>query len=245
MELTKLEIESDLFKRNVFQLEDIIEGNEFTLLEKSIIKAYNPYYLQCIAESSDIKLIHSLEDAGFRFIEFRVIKTLEAHDFANVGYNAFYPYQLHLITEKSSLAKAEQLLFDKYSDDRFAKDPLIKNNISKARIVSYLHKSFSNQSNEFIYGLINYNTGELVAFKSGEIISKNEALFYLTGAVKNSEHSKYCNILETLLISALLAKGVIRIHAITSGFNVPELNLSTHDLNYKIKSTKVILRKLY
>ena len=36
MKLNKLKIESALFKRNVFQIEDISEGQEFNLREKSI-----------------------------------------------------------------------------------------------------------------------------------------------------------------------------------------------------------------
>jgi len=111
-------------------------GWEFIQQKESIIKEYNPYYLQCSVESSDIQLIHTLENEGFRFIEFRVIKVMSAHDFIAVGTNTFYPYQLHAITNDSQITKIEKLLVESYSDDRFSGDPLIKKNISKASVLT-------------------------------------------------------------------------------------------------------------
>ena len=150
-----------------------------------------------------------------------------------------------MITDQINLEKTEQLLIDGYADDRFSKDPLIKNNISKARLIGYLHKSFSNQPKEFLYGLINASTSNLVAFKTGEFINKNEVLFYLNGGLRNDGHTEYSNMLELSLINSLTEKGVKWFHAISSGLNLADMNLSKLGLNYNIESTKIILRKLY
>ena len=245
MEIIKLEIETDLFRKNVYQLDDIFDGKEFYEQEEIIYKDFKPYYIQCLVESADIKLIHSLEDIGFRFVEFRVINTLLSQNFNLISDNAFYPYQLQLITNKLIFKKAELLLKESFSDDRFSNDPLIKKNISKDRIVSYLHKSFVNQPGEFLYGLINATTDEMVAFKSGEIFNNNEVMFYLNGSKKKQDDSKFYNMLDNLLISSLITQGIIEFHSITSGYNFKELNLYTHNLNFNIQSTKVLLRKIY
>lgn len=245
MKINKLEIESSLLRKNVFQIDELLNGDEFNKQEEDFVKKHKPFYVQCILESSKIKLIHSLEDAGFRFIEFRVTKTLNSNTFNPVGENVFYPYQLHQITEESYFSSTKQLLLDSYADDRFSKDPLMKNNISKARLLGYLQKSYANQPQEFLYGLINANTGDLVAFISGEFIRKNEVQFYLNGSLKGNENSKYGNMLDILLIGLLVANGIKWFHSISSGLNIFELNLTTRDLPYRIEATSVILRKIY
>ena len=189
-------------------------------------------------------MIHSLEDVGFKFIEFRLTKTLDLQTLNAIGKNVFYPFMLHSITDEKIYTTAKKLLFSDFHDDRFSKDPFIKKNISKARLAEYLRKSFTHQPKEFLYGLINVNSHELVAFKSGELMHKDEAAFYLTGSIKNQEN-KYRNMLESLLISELKEKGVKWIKSITSGLNVIELNLTTRDLPYRIESSSVILRKIY
>ena len=53
------------------------------------------------------------------------------------------------------------------SDDRFTRDPLISNDIARKRLELYITKSLSSYPWQFVYGLFNSQTEELIGFRTG------------------------------------------------------------------------------
>jgi len=245
MNLSKLQIESDLLSRNAYQLINLTDYKEFKKKEEKLVLRYKPYYLQCSIPSSKLQLIHCLEENGFRFVEFRLRKTLNLNNYEHINSMAYYPYKLIVIQEDSQKKCAEKILLSNYSDDRFSNDPLVKSNIAKKRLLDYLNKSFLNYPREFIYGLVDHNSNRLISFMTGENINQKEVVFYLTYVDINFDKEKFFQIIETLVISELHRMGIIFIKSITSGFNVSELNTSINKLNFVVDETFIILRKIY
>ncbi|MCF8380686.1 MAG: hypothetical protein K9H49_14005 [Bacteroidales bacterium] len=245
MNIKKLEIESTILGKNIYKLEEITAKNSFKKEESSIIKKYSPFYIQCTIDAGELDSIHKMEDAGFRFVEFRYKKTLDINTFHSISEFAFYPNIIKLIADKEDYEKAELLLKNSIADDRFSRDPIIPAELSQNRLQAYLKKSYDNYPDEFIYGLFNKNTGELLAIKTGEIKSKIEATFSQTALKEDLDIEKLTYMIDALIISKLKEAGTTIFSTVTSGFNMMEMDLHISGLKYKIVSTSVILRKIY
>ena len=245
MKIKKLEIESKILGREVYQLVETIDGKDFLSEEPSIISNNEPFYIQCLIDASELETIHSMEDAGFRFAEFRFKKLLDINSFQNVGELAFYPYLIKSIRDEKDYKKALLLINNSKPDDRFSRDPVIPEELSQKRLKVYLKKSFDNYPNEFIYGLFNKNTNELLAIKTGEIKNKDNIAFSQTALKRNLDKEKFTYMIDALLISQFKEKGFRIFNTVTSGFNMMEMDLHISGLKYKIVSTSVILRKIY
>lgn len=245
MNFQKLEIESKILGKNIFKLEEIRAKDSFINEESQIIKKHTPFYVQCTIDAGDLQTIHKMEDAGFRFVEFRYKKNLDINSFHSISEMSFYPNIIKEITDGIDYQKAQQLLKDTQADDRFSRDPIIPEELSQNRLQAYLKKSYDNYPNEFVYGLFNKNTNELLAIKTGEIKSKTEATFSQTALKEDLDIEKFTYMIDALIISKLKENRTTIFSTVTSGFNMMEMDLHISGLKYKIVSTSVILRKIY
>lgn len=245
MKIKKLEIESKILKRKVYQIEIISSNGFLAENEANLISKYNPYYIQCQIDASDLGKIHALEEAGFRFAEFRFKKLLDNNSFHRINDLTFFPYILKFIVDESEFRKAKTLVKESKSDDRFSSDPKIPKKISQQRLQAYLKKSFENFPEEFICGLYNKNTNELLAIKTGKINNQQEVTFAHTALNQKIDVEKFTYMIDALLISHFMEKGLEFFYTITSGFNLMEMDLHISDLKYKITSATVIVRKIY
>lgn len=213
--------------------------------EPKWLKQYHPLYVYCKIGSTDLKSIQALEQAGFGFSEFRVYTQLQLKNTFSGGYDAFYPYRLIQLTEKDQLKQAQKLLLKNRPDDRFFHDPLLKKAISRDRELHNLEKSFRSYPTEFILGLFNTTSGKLVAFRSGAIRQKRIADYYLSAITSGVDKNQFAEILDHSCIAYLHDKGVSSINAVSTGFNIDELNRLTQKHNFRILSTEVVMRKIY
>jgi hypothetical protein len=245
MKITKLDIESGILGREVYQIEEIKDGRSFLDLEVSIINEYKPFYIQCMFDAGDLSAIHSMEDAGFRFAEFRLKKLLDINAFQSVSELAYFPYYVTSFRDKVNFKKAQQILKTSSQDDRFSRDPAITDDLSQKRLQGYLKKSFDNEQSEFLYGLFNRNTDELLGFKTIEIKNENQVVIFQTAIDEELDIKKFNYMLDVLIISKLIENGFNNFYAITSGLNLMEMDLHLSTLKYKNISSSVILRKVY
>lgn len=245
MRIKKLEIESNILGREVYQVEEIEDGSSFTSEEPTIISKYHPFYIQCMIDAGDLATIHAMEDAGFRFVEFRLKKMLDVNSFQNIGEYSYFPYYVKTFRDEQNLKKAQQILKSSSPDDRFTRDPIIVDDLSQNRLQGYLQKSFDNSSSEFLYGLFNKNTDELLGFKTIEIINEDQVIFCQTAIKDDLDTKKFTHMLDSLIISQILESGIQSFYAITSGLNLMEMDLHLSVLKYKNVSSTVILRKVY
>ncbi len=245
MKITKLEIESGILGKEVYQVEDMKDGKTFLQKEPGIISEYHPYYIQCILDAEDLHTIHSMEDAGFRFVEFRLKKMLDIHSFHSVSEHAYYPYYVKTFRDEKNFRIAQQLLAGSTRDDRFTRDPYIEDDLARKRLQGYLKKSFDHPESEFLYGLFNKSRDGMFGFKTIEIKNDEQVLFCQTALQEEIDQQKFTHMLDSLIISQLYEEGYRSFYAITSGLNLMEMNLHISVLKYKNVSATVILRKVY
>ena len=201
-------------------------------------------YVYCQVDAMDIQSIHQLEKAGFCFSEFRIHTSLNTGD-ANVSTRSFFPYQADLIGDEDQIAVAVEILKSTHDDDRFSCDPLICKTFSKERVVENLMKSFRSYPDEFVLGLFNTHTDQLVAFRSGAFISPTEVHYYQFGIAAAYDLDHTANMLESFTIELLKSRGVQIISAVSTGFNINELNRLIKYNDFKINSSAVIMRKIF
>ena len=236
--------ESEVFNGRFIELCNWESHDEIIEMEPAIRKSHNPRYIFCAIDSYEVKAIQKLEKHGFRFSEFRVISFLTL-DKKTVSDFSFFPYKVEKVRNEKYLEEIIHNLIPKFSDDRFFNDPLIDKNIAKQRELENIKKSFSSPSQEFILGLFNIQTKKLIGFRSGCYRSQIAADYYLYGIFDGFDTEHFSQILEIGCINYLFKQGVQFIYTVSTGFNITELNRLIKHHGFKIKSTKVLLRKIY
>lgn len=201
-------------------------------------------YVYCELPATDLVAIHALENAGFRYSEFRIKSTLNT-DVATYSTRAYFPFVAEIITEKVVCDQAISMLNQNPCDDRFSNDPLLNKNFSAQRNAHNLKKSFRSWPNEFLLGIFNTHTLELVAFRSGAVFNKTEAHLYQYGIASSNNFDHTADMMEAFTIEYLKQQGIKYIHAVSTGFNIPELNRLTQNHGFKMVSSHIILRKMF
>lgn len=240
MKTKTLHTESSLLGLKVLKLENWENIEEVA----NFIPHEFPAYVYCEISATDLAGIHQIEQAGYRFSEFRiksVLKTSES-DFNTRG---FFPFTAEIITENTLLDEAISILNQNPCDDRFSNDPFLKKDFAAMRNVQNLTKSFNSWPNEFLFGVFNSQTSELVAFRSGAIFNKTEAQLFQYGVAADTDFCHTAEMLEAFTIAYLKEKGVFYIHAVSTGFNIPELNRLIKSNGYDIVSSTMLLRKIF
>lgn len=243
MKITVLPLESHLLGGNVIKLRDWDSAGEIIAAEKEIISRHTPVYIYCEVPATALSTIHQLEAAGYRFSEFRIHSTLNTDD-TEIFTRHLYPYEARLIGDEEELENAIKMLQNAKQDDRYSRDPLLDPAFSAKRNIANLRKSFSNFRDEFLLGMFNSQTNEMLAFRSGGYLSKSEAHYYQYAVSPNHDFAHIAGMLEVFTIAFLKQKGVKLIHNISTGFNISELNRMITNHDFVIIANHVLLRKL-
>ena len=168
MEYSVLNIESKLFGRKVLMLDESVTPEAYVSEIGDLIKKENPWYMNRLCDSTDLKTIHAFEELGFRFVELRMFRYLRIENM-HMGARSFFPWEVIELGEEHIPAIVD-IIRSYPSDDRFSRDPLVPAGASLKRLELYLKKSITNQPAEFNYGLVNHHTGELAGFRNGKFI---------------------------------------------------------------------------
>ncbi len=242
MKYKRLALESLLSGKDMYKITNWKSINEIQEIEHKLNQTKNLSYLFCEVGSTDLQSIHDLEKFGYHFSEFRILTSLNLQEF-EISPRAFFPYYPEVISDQKHFKNATEMLSKMNADDRFSKDPLIGAEFSLNRTLKNLKKSFSNWPNEFLVGVFNQQTDELIAFRSGGFISPNEAHLYQYGISPFKDHDHTSEILETLTLSFLKQRNIEIVHAVSTGFNTDELNRLIKKHNFKITGSKILMRK--
>ncbi|GAB1405484.1 MAG: hypothetical protein PHX54_06290 [Lentimicrobiaceae bacterium] len=242
--LNKLEVESKLLGYPVFSIEANTPPAAFAQYEPDFIREQQPGYTQVLINSDELKNIGDYEDLGFRFVEFRLFKHLRTSKLT-ASSRSYFPYRIELIAGDEYLNQAVAMMYAHECDDRFSIDPYIPEAMAKKRLELYIRRSFRRFPAEFVLGLINHHTGELVAFRTGKYKSKQHVLYFYSYVSNSYDQHAFSVMLETAVVEYLLAQKVSHIEAVSSGLNVAEINESIHNYGYVVDKTMVLLRKIY
>lgn len=244
VECNKLEVESKLLGYPVFSIEANTSPALYAEFEPDFLSEHHPGYVQVMVNSGDLKAIGDYEELGFRFAEFRLFKYLRTSQLS-ASSKSYFPYRIELIAGDEYLDQAVAMMYAHDCDDRFSIDPYIPAEIAKKRLELYIRRSFRRFPTEFVLGLINHHTEELVAFRTGKFKSKNHVLYFYSYVSKSHDQHAFSAMLETAVIEHLVRQKVSHIEAVSSGLNIAELNESIHDYGYVVDKTMVLLRKVY
>jgi hypothetical protein len=196
-------------------------------------------------DAGDLTGIHAFEDMGFRFIEFRIFRYLQHID-PSVSSKYFFPFTCELMGNNPANKKAILAIAAQHSsDDRFTRDPLISNDLAKKRLELYITKSLNSHPKQFVYGLYNQQTDELIGFRTGIFAEPGLVKYFYYFMQKEYNDAKYISMLETGVLEALVARKVNRIEAVSSGLNVPEMNDSSPMKGFVVEKTMVLMRKIF
>jgi len=241
MKVIKNTIDSIVYGRTFLEIVEYSSGLDFNQFENDYLKEFDPFYVSCKIPIEDIGLIQSLERNRFSFIEFQIREVLRLKK------KYFLPgienYQLQLVTE-NDLEEVLNIAENTFEHDRFTIDPEISKSFSGKRYRAYVRKSFETDG-EFLYKLINKETGEMLGFKSHKIISKDEVLMFLGGIVNKYKQTPIPVINAYLELNELFDKGIKKVTTNISGSNYGVLNLEVKLLDYKVAKAFVVLRKIY
>lgn len=200
-------------------------------------------YVFTAVPAENTALIRQLEAAGYGFSEFR-IRSLKQLNAQPGGTRSFYPYQAELIGDEELLAKALELLDATVKDDRFSGDEQIPEGFTRRRCRGNLEKSYSSYPSEFLLGVTNAHDGSLLAFRSGSFLSKTEVLYYQYGTSPALDAGHTTSMLDAFSEEFLYNRGIRLIHAVSTGFNIAELNRLILSSNFRIHSSEVLMRKI-
>jgi hypothetical protein len=237
-------LEAKLLGQNVISVSDIESVEELYKIEGQLISKYNPSYIYAIIDAIDVEYIQFLEEKGYHFSEFRVKSSLLLEEEV-INLSTFYPYQAELVGDYEYLNQAKAILSDAKSDDRYSRDPKLGKELSLTRNIKLLEKSFNSYPNEFLLGVINSHNDELVAFRTGTFLNKKEAHFYQYGIKHGMDFNHISSILESLTFEFLSGRGINIVHAVSTGFNIDELNRLIANHGFEIRGSFVLLRKVF
>lgn len=242
MKLNLINDDSALLARAVIRIDDWAEPGELALAEEEIKKQHCRAYLYTQVPATESARIHQLEEMGYRFSEFR-IRSMYKFGGAAESTRSLYPWKPELIGDESTFAAALALLDTATCDDRFSRDVSLPAGFSAKRNRNHLEKSFRNWPDEFLLGVVHAQTGELIAFRSGAILNKNEAHYYQYAISPAHDYHHTAAMLDAFTLEFLHNKGVQLIHAVSTGFNISELNRLILQSGFTIQASDVILRK--
>jgi len=240
-----LEVETRLFNRNIIQLAPETDAAEYAQNERSLIMDKTPYYIQHQLDAGDLTGIHAFEDLGFRFIEFRIFRHLENIDPSTSSRYSF-PFVCELIGNHAASKKVILSIANQHiSDDRFTRDPLISNELAKKRLELYITKSLASYPKQFVYGLFNQQSQELIGFRTGIFAEPGLVKYFYYFMQQQYNEPTYISMLETGVVEDLIKRRINRIEAVTSGLNVKEMNDSSLMQGFVVDKTMVLMRKIF
>lgn len=240
LQIKKLHTESKLLEYDVIKLDNWNAIEEVVNFTPDNI----PAYVYCELSATDLSCIHKLEQAGYQFSEFRMLSSLKTDD-NDYSTKGLYPFKAEIITDEEILEQAIHILNQNPCDDRFSNDPFLEKDFAEKRNAQNLRKSFNSWPGEFLLGVFNTHTSELIAFRSGAIFKKTDAQLFQYGVAAHADFNHIAEMLEAFTIHYLKEQGVQYIHAVTTGFNIPELNRLTQNHGFKVVESKVLLRKVF
>jgi hypothetical protein len=240
-----LEVESNLIHRNIILLDAATTARDFSRDEQEMVKACNPFYVQHQLVSGDLEEIQEFEELGFRYIEFRISRYLKLNE-QPLNTRHFYPFRCELVGDSEENRKAIiDIAANHISDDRFTRDPRISGELARKRLELYILKSLNSFPRQFVYGLINQQTSELLGFRTGIFAEPGLVKYFYYFMKPEYNDPKYISMLETGVIEELAKRKITRIEAVTSGFNVQEMNDTTLLQGFKVEKTMILLRKIF
>jgi len=236
-----LEIDSEVFGRNVLAISDFSASDDLALAEAGYVKKFRPGYVSCKVAVNDLAVIHALEKRGFNFVECQ-IKSLVR--FRRPFDTAGFPYVFERVTNERQLGDVLAIAGATFTEDRFTADPGVGKALSGERYRRYVRRSFE-AKDEAVYRLVDPRDGQTLAFKTHRYVGKDEVLFLLGGVHPEYKAVGLGTVNEYFEFNELMSKGIKQGHTHISAANFAVFNLEIGRLGFRVVAVYAVLRKLY
>ena len=241
MHISVNSIDSRVFRQTVLDLSDITAGDDLAAMEHDYVAQHNPIYVCCKVPVENLRVIHALEDLGFRFVEYQLRMTYHV---TNPFDESRYPYRFERVTTEEALWPVLEIASSAFTEDRFTNDPAIPRYVSGKRYRMYVIKSFSTEG-ENVYRLVRNPTDETVAFRTHRILNSEEAVCLLGAVHRDYQNTPLPFINEQFEFNALRARGISKIHTHISGRSLGEMNLEMGGVGFRGVTAVAVLRRWY
>lgn len=242
MQVNIEELDSIAFGQNVLKLSEIDDNIDFSAFEKDYISKYNPKYIYTKVNIEDINKIHYLERNGFEFIECQIqlFKRLTGL-YDTSAFDNILKIEPAGFEDYKEICKISDIVFDM---DRIYIDEKIDNSIAQKRYHLYLKNSLEN-SNQRFDKFIDLATGKIIAFHTLLYKDAKSVLLFL-GGILPEYHSTGANYaLDYYVYNELYKSGHKNITTHISARNIKVMNYLTKVLDFKVKQSFIVLRKVY
>jgi hypothetical protein len=241
MKVERIEIDSEVFGRNVLSLCDVNPEDGLGNKESRYLKEFSPVYVSCRIPMEDLTTIHRLEDQGFRLIEFQIRSVIH---FKKTYEVSKYPYEYQRVTTEEALHDVLDIAGVTVVHDRFTVDGSVPPGISGERYRRYVQKSFDS-SNEEVWRLYDPVAKTTLSFRSHRLTAPGEVLLLL-GGVHPDYKTLGLGVISSFFCFNQMRKDGIR-KAVThiSAINYPVFNLEIGNLGFRVLTTFAIMRKIY
>lgn len=236
-----LDIDSKVLGGNVLSIHDFDPAADFAAFERGYIREYNPVYVSCRIPLAAVASAHSLEEAGFRFMECQLRLSVRPRKTFDVS---GLPYRFERVTTEEALAPVLDIAASTFTHDRFYTDPAFGAHISGARYREYTTRSFR-AADEAVYRLLDVTTGATLAFKTHKYLDGQETRLLLAGVHPDYKGLGLGPVNEYFELNELIAKGIRRAVTHISAANHAMFNLEMGGMGFRVIETFAVMRKIY
>ena len=238
-------IDSEILGNTCLEIINFDSTVDFEIFEKQYLDEYNPFYVICRLEATDVYSIHKLESCGFKFIEFSLKYSNTPRNYDNDLLQTEYWY---CKAKKEDMNNIVSIANNTFKNDRIRVDKelcsMYNFDVACYRYESYLNRSYY-ESNQSICKIYNKLTHEIIGFFSYKKNDDNSALFLLGGISDHYKGKGLGNIYVKSYHSQLFHDDIAIFFSSMSGGNIPIINLNIKKYQGRIDNTYVVLRKLY
>lgn len=244
MNISLEQIDSIAFGQNVLKLSDVDENINYSEFEKDYINRYNPRYIYTKISTDDISKIHYLESNGFEFIECQLElfkRITELYDTSMFDDNVAVE-QVCDGHDLDTIYKVSDAAFDNI--DRIYVDEKIDKSIARKRYHLYLQNSFE-QSNQRLDKLVDKKSKKILGFHSLLYKDEKSVMLLLGGILPDYQSSGINYALDYNIYNDLYRSGHKNITTHISAKNMKVMNYLTKVLDFKVKMSAIVMRKIY
>lgn len=240
MKVHPSDIDSRALGCSVLSISDFDATVSFASFEQDYLAKYSPRYVSCKVPVGDLADIHTLEAAGFRFVEVQItgdipIRLINLED---------QPYRLEKVTTEAILDEVLEIAGTSFDMDRFTKDPEVGPKLGGRRYQEYVRQSFAREDEE-VCRLVDPGDGSTLLFRTHRFTAPGKAVALLNAVRVDQKGSGIGIIADSIYYNYLAGLGVTKV---TTSFSAEHRLIMQHlirNLHLKVRATVAILRKVY
>jgi hypothetical protein len=241
MRVERVDVDSEVFGRNVLVLKDVTSDEDLAAEEARYLQRFQPAYVSCRVGLEDLSAVHHLQRHGFQLVECQIRSTVRfTRDYDVSG----YPYRYERVTTRDALEDVLDIASRTVLHDRFTIDPAVPAGVSGARYRRYVERSFE-APDEAVWRLYDPGSRQTLNFRTHRVTGPGEVLLLLGGVHPDFKRLGIGVVASHFCFNQMRRDGVRRAVTHISAINHDVFNLEIGSLGFRVSATFAILRKVY